>query len=709
MLMLAASLATPALAQPGAQVTITRDEWGIAHVHGRTDADAVYGMIYAQAEDDFPRIENNYLTNLGRLAEAEGESAIWQDLRQRLFIDPDRLQADYAKSPAWLQRLMVAWAAGLNAYLADHPAVKPKVITHFEPWMALSFTEGSIGGDIERVPLSQLRAFYEHRQVAMTAQERGLVWREPAGSNGITIAPSRTSTGHALLLINPHTSFFFRSELQMTSDQGLNAYGAVTWGQFFVYQGFNPHVGWMHTSSGVDNVDEFAETVVDTPSGGKGYRYGAQVRPLTQATITLRYARGDGTFGTRRFVTWASHHGPIVREEHGKWIAFALMNIPVPALEQSWLRTRTHDLASFLKVAELRANSSNNTLFADDTGEIAYLHPQFVPVRDTRFDYTKPVDGSDPATDWKGLHALADLPSVLNPRNGWAYNTNDAPWHAAGADSPVKANYPAYMDQVGGNPRGPHAIRVLDDRRDFTLPGLIAAAFDSWLPAFDRLLPPLFDAAAADPGNADRQAAIALLKGWDHRWAADSTATTLAVNWGEALWAKRGDHADPDDDSTTVWDWMERRATPAQRLAALDQAIARLRADFGDWRVPWSDINRYQRNDGAIEQVFDDAKPSTPIPFASARWGSLASFGARRYPGTKRYYGTSGNSFVAAVEFGPRVTARAVSIGGESNDPASPHFADQVGRYATGDLRSVHFWPEDLAAHAVTTEVLVRK
>jgi acyl-homoserine-lactone acylase len=385
------------------------------------------------------------------------------------------------------------------------------------------------------------------------------------------------------------------------------------------------------------------------------------------------------------------------------------MNRPVPALEQSWLRTKTRDLASFLKVAGLRANSSNNTLFADDKGEIAYLHPQFVPVRDARFDYTKPVDGSDPATDWHGLHSLDQLPSVLTPRNGWVYNSNDAPWHAAGADSPAKAAYPAYMDQVGDNPRGPHATRVLGERADFTLQRLITAAFDSWLPAFDHLLPPLIEAAAAQPGDADRQAAMALLKGWDHRWAADSVATTLAVNWGEALWAKRGDHPDPEDDSASVWDWMERRASPAQRLAALDEAIARLKTDFGDWRVPWGQINRYQRNDGAIEQVFDDARPSTPIPFASARWGSLASFGAKRYPGTTRYYGTSGNSFVATVEFGPRVTARAVSIGGESRDPKSPHFADQVDRYANGDLRAVHFWPEDLADHVVGRTVLVRR
>ncbi len=130
-------------------VSIVRDDWGIAHVSGKTDADAVFGMIYAQAEDDFNRVETNYLNSLGRLAEAEGEAAIWKDLRMKIFIQPEDLKKKYAESPAWLQKLMTAWADGLNFYLAKNPQVKPRVITRFEPWMALSFSEGSIGGDIE--------------------------------------------------------------------------------------------------------------------------------------------------------------------------------------------------------------------------------------------------------------------------------------------------------------------------------------------------------------------------------------------------------------------------------------------------------------------------------------------------------------------------------------------------------------------------------
>ncbi|MFZ0869307.1 MAG: penicillin acylase family protein, partial [Rhodanobacter sp.] len=326
-------------------VTITRDDWGIAHVHGKTDADAVFGMAYAQAEDDFNRVETNYLNAMGRLAEAEGQPAIWQDLRMKLFIDPVELQRLYARSPAWLQSLMNAWADGLNDYLATHPDVHPRVIRHFEPWMALSFSEGSIGGDIERVSLGQLEAFYDHNPQAALAQlDSPSSWAEPSGSNGIAIAPKLTADGHALLLINPHTSFFFRSELQMTSDAGLDAYGAVTWGQFFIYQGFNHHIGWMHTSTGADVVDEFAETIVHK-DGHLFYRYGKQLRPVTTRTIKVPYRGSNGSMGERSFTVYATHHGPVVREKDGKWIAIALMNKPMEALEQSWLRTRASDYA----------------------------------------------------------------------------------------------------------------------------------------------------------------------------------------------------------------------------------------------------------------------------------------------------------------------------------------------------------------------------
>jgi len=703
-------LASPTLADEmtdwraqAARVTIVRDDWGIAHVKGRSDADAVFGMAYAQAEDDFNRVETNYLTNLGRTAEAEGEGAIWQDLRQKLYVSPESLQADYAKSPAWLKALMDAWAGGLNFYLATHPQTKPKVITHFEPWMALSFTEGSIGGDIERISLKELEAFYGGTRSA--ALENPFAYREPTGSNGIAISPRITKDGHALLLINPHTSFFFRSELQMTSDEGLNAYGAVTWGQFFIYQGFNAHAGWMHTSSTVDVVDEFAETIIRTP-GTLMYRYGKEARPVQVQTIVVPYRAADGSMKSRSFSTYRTHHGPIVRAEGERWIAFSMMNKPVEALQQSFLRTKQADLASFLKVADtFKANSSNNTLFADDKGETAYLHPQFIPRREDRFDYTRPVDGSNPSTDWKGLHALSEAPKVTQPAAGWVFNVNDGPWWGAADDSPKPAAFPRYMDQTGRNPRTDHAIEVLTGARNVTLESLVTRAYDTHLPAFARLVPGLvqaWDAApAGDPLKAKLAEPVAALKAWDKRWSTASTETSLAVFWGEALWAKAAPAAKAANMS--VWDYMAEKSPASDKLAALSEAQDRLGADFGSWKTPWGEINRFQRLNGEIVQKFRDDGPSIPVGFASSRWGSLASFGAQRWPGTKRYYGTSGNSFVSAVEFGPKVRAVAVSAGGESGDPTSPHFLDQAQRYATGNLRPVYFYPEQLSGHTERT------
>ncbi len=680
-----------------ARVTITRDDHGIAHIHGVSDADAVFGSAYAQAEDDFNRVEMNYATALGRTAETKGESAVWTDLRRRLFVDPEILKADYAKSPAWLQTLMIAWADGLNDYLATHPKVTPKVIRHFEPWMALSFTEGSIGGDDERVGLNALAAFYGSAAPVEVDEDTIARAKDPTGSNGIAIAPMDTVNGHALLLINPHTSFFFRSELAMTSDEGLNVYGASTWGQFFIYQGFNAHAGWMHTSTGVDTVDDFAEAIVHR-DGKLLYRFGAEERPVATHVITIRYRGVDGAMKSRDFTTYATHHGPVVQASGGKWITVSIMNKPIEALEQSWLRTKATDYAGFMKVAELKANSSNNTLFADDKGEIAFLSPQFVPKRDARFDYTQVVDGSNPDTDWTGLHALDELPRSLNPNSGWVMNTNNAPWSAAGPDSPRRSDFPRYMDTAGQNYRGIHAIRLLLYRHDLSLEKLRDAAFDPFLPAFDDLMPPLLSAweglDAADPLKLRTRDQIAVLRGWDHRWAADSVATTLAVLWGDELW---GQFAKAHI-AGKGFDYILARS-PRQKLEALAAVSDRLTADFGSWRTPWGQVNRFQRITDDIKPTFDDHGPSIPVPFTAGRWGSLAAFSAQRYPGTAKYYGTSGNSFVAIVEFGPRLRAVAVTAGGESGHPGDPHFDDQADRYVSGALREVYFYPDQLVGH----------
>ena len=678
------------------RVTILRDKWGIPHVYGKSDADAVFGLMYAQAEDDFKRIELNYIDAMGRRAEVEGESQLYRDLRMKLFINPEQLKTQYAASPAWLKKLMVAYADGLNYYLATHPQVQPLLITHFEPWMALSFSEGSIGGDIESVDLKQLENFYGQRAEMIAAATGSDLDVEPGGSNGFAIAPRLTKDGHALLLINPHTSFYFRPEVQVHSEEGLNAYGAVTWGQFFVYQGFNDRLGWMHTSGGGDVIDEYIETVSEK-DGGYVYKYGDGQRPLKAVPITVPYKTATG-MAKKTITVYYSHHGPIVRDMDGKWIAVKLMNEPLKALTQSYLRTKARNYAAFYKVMELRTNSSNNTVYADADGNIAYFHGNFIPVRDPKFDFRKPVDGSTPATEWKGLHKVSETITLFNPKNGWIENTNNWPFTAAGADSPKQQDYPAYMSMNPENPRGIHAVRVLSGQKDFTLDSLIATAYDSQLPAFEPLLPKLFadyDALpAADPLKTSLADQIAALRGWDLRYSLTSVPTSLAIFWGMDMASTLGPAAKAKD--VLVLDYMASDATPQQRLQSLQRASDKLAADFGKWQTPWGEINRFQRVSGDVVQPFDDSKPSIPVPFASSAWGSLAAFGMSTPAKTKRIYGDRGNSFVAVVEFGPRLKAKSVLAGGESGDPASPHFTDQAAMYARGEFKDVLFYKDDV-------------
>jgi acyl-homoserine-lactone acylase len=708
-----AAIAAPSSAQNGelarwqlraGNVTITRDDWGIAHVHGKTDADAVFGMIYAQAEDDFNRVETNFINSQGRLAEAEGERQIWRDLRMKMFIDPETMKASYQSSPGWLKMLMDAWADGLNFYLAKHPEVKPRVIRHFEPWMALTFSEGSIGGDIESINLARLQAFYGKAPESLSSEaspetSESVSNDEPTGSNGVAIAPSNTTSHHALLLINPHTSFFFRSELQMSSDEGLNAYGASTWGQFFIYQGFNEHCGWMHTSSAVDQMDEYLETIVK--KGDKYfYKYGNEERPVTISVIKVPYKTANGK-AEKTFTIYRTQHGPVVRAMGDKWVTIRLMQEPVKALTQSYSRTKAKNYAEFKQVMELHTNSSNNTIYADSDGNIAYFHGNFIPRRDPKFDWTRPVDGSDPATDWHDLLSIDESPKLFNPASGWLYNSNNSPWSAAGPSSPKQSDYPKYVDNGVESARGLHAIKVLQNKKDFTVDSLISAAYDSYLTWFDTTLPLLFKAwdtiPEDNPLKPNTAEQIAVLRKWDQRWSVNSVPTSLAVFWADDLQRSYGPEARRA--RLQLHEYVARNLSAEQLLNSLANASYKLTTDFGTWKTPWGEINRFQRMTDDIVHPFNDAGPSIPVGFTSAVWGSLASFGARQYKVSKKMYGTSGNSFVAAVEFGPSIHARAVTAGGESGNTSSKHFNDQAQRYSTGDLREVYFYPAQLKGH----------
>ncbi|MPR33187.1 penicillin acylase family protein [Salmonirosea aquatica] len=693
-------------------VTIIRDNWGIPHIYGKTDADATFGLLYAQCEDDFKRVEMNYIEKLGRMAEVQGESALYDDLLIKLLIVPAEAQADYKKAPAWLKKLLNAYADGINYYLHTHPETKPILLTRFEPWYPLLWTDGSIGAiSTADVTTRDLKSFYggEVPSVGYTPQEEAEKEEILTGSNGFAFAPSITESGKSILYINPHVTFYFRPEVHVVSEEGLNAYGAVTWGQFFVYQGFNEHLGWMHTSSRTDVADTYLEKVSKNGAGWS-YEYDGKQRPVREQAMSIKYKNGD-RLETKNIRAFYTHHGPVMAQRDGQWTSMKANNRSLNMLIQSWQRTKASSFAEYKKAMDLLENTSNNTVYADAEGNIAYWHGNFIPKRDPKYDWSKPVDGSTAATEWKGMHPVDESVHVYNPSSGWLQNCNSTPFTAAGKNSPKREDYPAYMAPDGENFRGINAVRVLEMPKKYDLDRVIAAGYNTYLSAFGILVPALVNAFEKSVPYTDERYAywigpMSVLKNWDYHSGEKSIATTLAVEWGQRITGEmyRTEVKDnPNADQVDKARQFAATATADQLLKTFGETLTELEQKWGKWQIPWGEINRFQRASSAIDQQFRDDLPSLPVGFTSSAWGMLPSYSSRYYPGTKKRYGFNGNSFICAVEFGNKIKAKSLLTGGESGDQSSRHFFDQGEMYSQGKFKDVLFYKEDVQQHAEQT------
>lgn len=718
-----------------AQTTIIRDEWGIPHIYGKTDADAVFGLMYAQCEENFPQIEKNYLEMLGRLQElkendiavAKNEDKIYADLMMKLIQDSVDAIKDYHNSPVWFQQLLQAHADGINYYLSKHPNVHPEVITQFKPWYHLMWTDGSVSptrtGGLDEADVA---SFYGQAKLAGAQNKLNLVSpfdmeeKTLKGSNGFAIAPMHSKSGNAMLYINPHVPFYFRSEMHMVSEQGLNVYGAVTWGQMFIYQGFNEKCGWMHTSSYADVADVYEEKISKT-SNGFNYEYDQKQLPVRTREIEIKYY-DNGILKSKMFTTYKTHHGPVMGIKNGKWLSLHENNRSLNALLECWNRTKSKNITEYSTALSLLANNSNNTVYADAQGNIAYWHGNFMPKRnDPSFDYTRPVDGSIKATDWSGVHALNEIVQSINPVNGWLQNCNATPFTVAGKHSPKKENYPSYMAPDGENPRGLNAVRLLEGIDKINLDELIQLGYNKHLTAFDMILPTFIADARKIQKDTSSQLesknlmspsmnkAIAYLEKWNHDADTNSIAQTIAIMWMNEINNPAGPFPfkpSTEEEGTRI---AERYASINQlaveiKLNCLQKALNNLETKYGNWEIPWGTINRYQRvNPG---EYFNDKASSIAVAQTSSKYGQLPSFESKLMAGpnkstTLKRYGYSGNSFVAAVSFGKQLEAKTIITGGQSRWANNQHFTDQAQKFIDGNFKSIHFYKEDVLAHKV--------
>ena len=690
------------------QVTIIRDNYGVPHIYGKTDADAVFGLLYAQCEDDFKRVEMNYIDKLARLSEVNGESDIYNDLLIRLVIDTSDAIKDYKKAPVWLKKILDAYADGINYYLYKNPNVKPALLTRFKPWYPLLWTDGSIGAiSTGGISLNEMKGFYSGKDEAITS----IAYKEECitGSNGFAFSPKITESGNAILYINPHVTFYFRPEVHMISEEGLNAYGAVTWGQPFVYQGFNQNCGWMHTSSQADISDAYIEKLV-SKKGKWYYEYDGKLKPVIKKLIQIKYKTESG-YSTKSFNALYTHHGPIMTKRDGNYLSLKHNNRDTNGFIQSWLRTKASGFSDFKKTMDMGANPSNNTVYADGEGNIAYWHGNFLPKRDPSYDWSNPVDGSIKATEWNGYHTVEESLHMYNPENGWLQNCNSSPFAMAGKFSPKKEDYAKYLAPDGENFRGINAVRVLDEQRGYTIEKVIKAGYDTRLAAFDILIPALVQAFEKSINYNDSLYAyligpISVLKNWDTRSGVSSVAPTLAIEWAQKILPsinRTKVQNGMDDDIVTKTKEYASSTSSKKLLEHLLTTIHDLEKNHGRWQVPWGEINRIQRISTDIENKFDDNKPSYPVGFASSAWGMLPSFNSRTFTGTKKRYGYNGNSFIAAVEFGKRIKAKSLLAGGQNGDPDSPHFFDQGEMYSKGQFKDVLFYRDDVLKNAEAT------
>ncbi len=673
-------------------VIIFRDRWGVPHVHGRTDEAAVFGLAWARAEDQFEQIEDVFIGRLGRSSELYGEEGLFppqsvdkgHDLSVHAFGYLEEARDGYENLSPKLRRIVDAYAAGLNFYLEKHPEQPVRLLNRFEPWWVVAvedFSESYRGRAQSGLSASNAR---EIAGAGRNAPDRG--------SNTWAIGPGKTASGNAMLLINPHDpSDWPYYECHISSDEGLNSYGVINyWGALmFPYIGFNEHHGWSVTVNEPDLGDAF-EMTFDHPTDPLMYRFGDRyLRAAIRETIVG--VRGRDGIAPIALTFRDTIQGPVLAtSKEGKPLSFRIARSKSGTFtEQLYRMHKARSFEEWREAVALRGLTYHNLMYADREGNIFYLYNGNVPVRNDLFDWTAPVDGSDPRTLWKGYHEIEELPQLLNPDVGYLQNCNTTPYATTHAENPDPADYPRYMANLedGTNYRGEHSKQKLRSASAVTLDRLQEMVTDDYIYAADEWLPSLFaewraSAAVARELHERLREPIAALEAWNRRSGPVSFETTLFALWDEAWWMK------------------DREGAELGLVAALDEAIVILEDEFDTWKVPWEMVFRHQRTSERDAVYWDESKASYPTAGTNGRYGTMFALRGEPYDGERdsvRRRMTHGNSFVSIVELteaGP--VARSIVAYGNSSRPDSPHWDDQAEMFAAGRMKPVLFRMKDI-------------
>jgi penicillin amidase len=707
----------PAEEELAKRVTIYRDEWGVPHVFGEDDESTVFGFGYAQAEDYFWQVEDSYILALGRYSEVHGPQGINSDLLNRAFEIVPRSRRDFAALDGTSRRLYAAFVGGINRYLETHPNVRPRLIRRFEPWHVL--------------------AFYRHMALELCFRFTGLsedflprrnpqIWAA-TGSNGWAVNGARSASGRPMVLANPHMPWFGFSQLmeahlhsaragpttgpapEAGADQGWNFIGAGFYGSPMPALGHNERLGWTLVSNAPDIADLWRVRFTN-PKDPLAYEYNGGWRKAEEwpETIRVRKAR---EVEERRYTFRKTHHGPVVvRESAQDMLAAQICGLfeSVP-MRQGLAMAKARNLEEFRTALAPMQMLFQNLIYADCDGNIWYLYDGRVPRRNPKFDWSQPVDGADPATEWLGVHELDELPQVLNPAANFLQNCNSSPYTVTDGGNPLAEKFPPYMVADGAvqNRRSLRSLEVLRGMQQATFADWQTAAFDTeayWarheLPRYAKELEKL--QATSPQLAAQVRPYLEHLLAWDGKIAADSTAATLCHAWYELLYGAQY----PGETMREAF-----AGDAAAQLKALVHAADDLESLHGSWKKPYGELYRAQRQARVADLVdarFDDDGPSLPSLGGHGPMGVVfteyysPSIDIPFVLTQKRRYAVAGTSYLGAWEFGSAgVRGASVVPFGASGDERSPHYFDQAKLLSERRLKPERFTEQQVMRHAV--------
>lgn len=658
-------------ARPAAeQREILWDTWGVPHIYGSTAADVFFGFGWAQMESHGDLILKLYAEARGRTAEYWGEGGVEQDRQVRTLGIPALAREWLAAQSPEARGHLEAFAAGLNAYAEAH--------------------QGRLADSVEVVlPVEAVDVVAHGLRVMHFTFVMGpaALGPEPLGSNTWAIGPSRSASGNAMLLANPHLPwqdlFLFYEAHLIAPD--ADVYGATLVGTPAIAIGFNDHLGWSHTVNTYDGVD----TYVLDPVGSDGYRFDGGVMPFETRADTILVRQDDGTHRVEELVVRRSVHGPVVAERNGKPIALRVAGLDAPGMwEQWWDMGRATTFAEFESVLRRLQVPMFTVMYADRDGNIMHLFGGRVPVR-RQGDFAswlRPQAGDTSAYLWDAIHGYDDLPKVINPESGWLQNANDPPWTTTFPPAIDPDDYPAYMAPQSMAFRPQRSARMLAEDTSVTWDEFIAYKHSTRMEFADRILDDLIPAARRLGGQLARDAAD-VLEAWDRQSLAESRGAVLFVDWAQRALAPGTEPFEVPWSPDAARSTPDGLADPAGAVRVLEESAGRIRQAHGRLDVAWGDVYRLR--------VGGRDLPANGGPGGVGVFRVLVSLPAD----DGKFAAFHGDSYVAVMEFGETVRARALVSYGNATQPHSPHVGDQLELFARQELRPVWRTRDEIEAN----------